>query len=69
MTTPFDLGRIKGRKSPRKPFRFSIHDVVHATGKGIWAVRKDRQRRKFDPMDLASLAKYVASSGGNPVVD
>jgi hypothetical protein len=60
MNTPFDLGRVKGRKSPRKLYRFSIHDIVKASGKGIWTVRKDRQRRKLDPHDLASLAAYVA---------
>lgn len=40
-------------------WRFSTEDIAHATGRGIWSVRKDRQKGLFDPSDLLSLSKYV----------
>lgn len=43
----------------RRVFRFSIQDIARASGKTVWGVRKDRQRGKVDPEDLASLAVYV----------
>lgn len=54
-----DMGR-KGGSAPRKPFKFNIHDIAAAKGKSVLAARKDRQRGKFDPLSLRSLADYIA---------
>jgi len=51
----------KGRKTPRRPFRFGTQDISEATGKSLWSVRKDRQRGKFDPKALLSLSRYVCA--------
>lgn len=43
----------------RRPFKFGTHDIAAATGKTVHAVRKDRERKKFDGKDIKSIAKYI----------
>lgn len=50
----------KGGKAPRKPYRFSIQDIALVAQKSVAAVRKDRQRGKFNPFDLNSLTEYLS---------
>lgn len=49
-----------------KQHRFSTLDIARAVGKSVGAVRKDRQRGKFDPKDLSSLAEYVSNHAPDP---
>ncbi len=52
---------VKPRKSggSSRIWAFSVSDIAVAVGKTEGAVRKDLQRGKLDPKDLASLASYV----------
>lgn len=50
----------RGGSTTKKPYRFSIHDIAAAKDKSVSAVRKDRQRGKFDPNDLLSLSEYIS---------
>lgn len=49
----------RGGKAPKKPYKFGIQDISDAANKNLWAVRKDRQRKKFDPHNLTSLSNYI----------
>ena len=50
--------RYTGGKSFKKHY-FTLQDIAEARGKTLGAVRKDIARKKFDPSDLQSLAKYL----------
>jgi hypothetical protein len=51
----------RGGSSPKRPFRFSIHDIVAAKHRSLASVRKDRQKGLFDPYNLASLVAYLST--------
>lgn len=49
----------QGGSTPKRPYRFGVQDISRATGRSLWAIRKDRHRGKLDPTDLVSLSEYV----------
>jgi uncharacterized protein YuzE len=57
------------RKQRAGRWKFSVQDIAQASGRGIWSVRKDRQRGKFNPTDLRSLSEYVMKSVRQDVQD
>jgi hypothetical protein len=50
----------------RNYYHFSVKDIAQAVGKSVGAVNKDRQRGKFDPEYLRSLAEYVMKHAVDP---
>lgn len=48
--------------SRAKPYRFDLSDIAKLVGKGVEAVRTDKNRKKFNPHNLKSLVSYI---GGN----
>jgi hypothetical protein len=54
------------KKKPLKPLRIPLSHIAIATGKSLHAVRKARERRKFDPRDLQSVASYIATATKAP---
>lgn len=61
---PGQIGQTMAKEY--KQHRFSTLDIARAVGKSVWAVRKDRQRGKFDPEYLRSLAEYVMKHAVDP---
>jgi hypothetical protein len=49
----------KGGRAPKHVMKFTIADLVDATGRSHESIRKDRMRGKLDTKDLASLSRYV----------
>lgn len=49
-------------KARRRPFKFGTHDIAAAVGKTVHAVRKDRERGKFNPKSIASIAAYIVGN-------
>lgn len=54
----------RGRRSPRRPYRFGTQEIASAAGRSIETIRKDRQRGILDPESLASVASYIARARG-----
>ncbi len=52
--------------TPRKPYKFSLQDIADAKGASVGAVRKAKQRGKFDPSNLLSVVRYIMSGNWNP---
>lgn len=55
-----EFGR-RGGKAPKRPLKYTISELAEAAGKSVDAVRKDRQRGKFNQRDLRSVAQYILS--------
>ena len=49
-------------KAKRRPFKFGTHDIAAAVGKTVHAVRKDRERGKFDPKSITSISAYITGN-------
>jgi hypothetical protein len=56
-----EFGR-RGGRAPKRPLKFTITELAEAAGKSVDAVRKDRQRGKFDQKSLRSVAQYILSA-------
>lgn len=53
----------KGGRAPKHVIKFTISDLVDATGRSHESIRKDRMRGKLDTKDLLSLSRYVVKHG------
>jgi hypothetical protein len=49
----------RGGRAPKHVMKFTISDLLDATGRSHESVRKDRMRGKLDTKDLLSLSQYV----------
>lgn len=52
----------KGGRAPKYMMKFTIADLVDATGKSPESIRKDRMKGKVNTKDLKSLSLYVVKS-------
>lgn len=49
----------RGGRAPKHVIKFTITDLIDATGRSHETLRKDRQRGRLDTKDLVSVAQYV----------